>query len=243
MKQATVLLQIVLALLFACNLSTQHGDSVAVPGNFTSSSANEPFVRLEWDAVDGATRYAVFRSSDSAAGFADTMHSLTEQTFFVDRAIEAGQTWYYKVRAKSEAEMSDFTEVVQYTAPDFLFLSPTALDRYTAGDSIAVVISAVRDAHVGMDLVFGRETKAIRSTTFMVQDELQQKVGIPRFYTTAEYVEKSGEWNVDTLWVEGDACYLQLHDYNTPSTVYARSERSFSISRDHRALRRAVTFP
>ena len=64
-----------------------------------SNVASSGKIRVSWEAVDGAVKYKVYRSTDG-----ETFEYLTSttKTAITNTSAEAGKTYYYKVRAVPE---------------------------------------------------------------------------------------------------------------------------------------------
>jgi len=70
----------------------------AVPTNLTATSANGS-VTLTWTASAGATSYNVYRGTSSFGQSASPIASGVPSTTYVDSAVTAGTTYYYRVAA------------------------------------------------------------------------------------------------------------------------------------------------
>lgn len=79
------------------------GDSTTKPGTpyGLSAEANQSYIELSWNSVNGATKYNVYRST-SAYGtysFIKTVYS----AYYDDYSVSNGNTYYYKVSAENSA--------------------------------------------------------------------------------------------------------------------------------------------
>ena len=72
---------------------------LAQPKAETRTLAASGKIRISWDAVEGAVKYYVYRSTD---GENFTKLSSTTKTAITNTSAEAGQTYYYQVRAISD---------------------------------------------------------------------------------------------------------------------------------------------
>ncbi|MCD7858397.1 MAG: fibronectin type III domain-containing protein, partial [Clostridiales bacterium] len=76
---------------------------------------------LSWPAVEGATHYQIYRSTASDSGFAKVQTVPASQLSYADTGLAAGTTYYYKVRAYSNAgylpAYSGFSPSVSGTVP------------------------------------------------------------------------------------------------------------------------------
>lgn len=81
------------------------GPLVAPTGLLASDNKYNNKIRVEWDAIRGATSYRVFRSSTSAPGSATDIGTTAANTF-LDGTATPGQTFFYWVRAESSTGVS-----------------------------------------------------------------------------------------------------------------------------------------
>jgi len=81
-------------------LITQGADLTppAAPTGLAASEGSHS-VSLTWNAVDGATGYAVYRSPLSGGGYVKVSGSSLTATSFTDTGLQNGRTYYYVVRA------------------------------------------------------------------------------------------------------------------------------------------------
>ncbi|MFA5675586.1 MAG: C1 family peptidase [Christensenellales bacterium] len=70
--------------------------SAAVPGSFKLSQAPPLGIKLSWKAVTGAEGYEIYRSASKAGAY--TLVGATGDLSYTDEGLEAGKTYYYKVR-------------------------------------------------------------------------------------------------------------------------------------------------
>ena len=109
----------------------------AVPGNFDatasiSETSTAPIVTLTWDLVSAATTYDVYRATTPDFDFADgdfTDEAIIANvdapesgttTDYVDRNVEAGQTYYYAVSARNDTGSSALTATEEVIVPSFM---------------------------------------------------------------------------------------------------------------------------
>ena len=71
----------------------------------TVSSDKSGYANLKWDKVNGAVGYQIWRS-DSENGTYSLVKSIVDgdMTAYINRGLNSGQTFFYKLRAYSEAE-------------------------------------------------------------------------------------------------------------------------------------------
>ncbi len=90
---------------------------------------------LSWPAVEGATHYQIYRSTASNSGFTKVQTVSASQLSYADTGLAAGTTYYYKVRAYSNAgylpAYSGFSPSVSGTAPGGTKDSDSAEDSNT----------------------------------------------------------------------------------------------------------------
>ncbi|MCD8366940.1 MAG: fibronectin type III domain-containing protein, partial [Clostridiales bacterium] len=78
-------------------------DAVGSMGTVTVTSGGSGSLTLSWPAVDGATHYQIYRSTSSGSGFSKVKTVSSSQLTYEDTGLEDGKTYYYKVRAYSDA--------------------------------------------------------------------------------------------------------------------------------------------
>jgi hypothetical protein len=84
---------------------------LAVPQGLNISLVSESSIKLEWDAVSGATGYKVYKSTADSGGEYIELAS-TAGTTWTDTGLIAGTCYYYKVLAVDGLRNSDFSMVV-----------------------------------------------------------------------------------------------------------------------------------
>lgn len=90
-------------------------ESVSAPSGLTATSgAGE--VRLDWEAVEGAESYSVYRSTSSGTEVSGSaLEGGVSSAEYTDAAAENGTTYYYRVTAVSGEEESDGSGEVEVT--------------------------------------------------------------------------------------------------------------------------------
>jgi fibronectin type 3 domain-containing protein len=68
-------------------------------------------VTLTWEAVAGATAYAIDRSETSGTGYASLAQVTAPTTTYLDVAVTFGKTYYYRVTTKGTCDSDPSTEV------------------------------------------------------------------------------------------------------------------------------------
>lgn len=81
--------------------------ALAAPVVAASPGAQPGEIQLAWPAVAGAESYVIERSATAGSGYAQL--SATTSTAFTDAALPAGQTFYYRVKAKNPAYESAYS--------------------------------------------------------------------------------------------------------------------------------------
>lgn len=80
----------------------------ARPTGVTASDGTSEDVQVAWNAVTNASSYIIYRGSSSNLYDAEIVGSGISTNAFVDQGIEAGQTYYYWVRAQNTQGTSGF---------------------------------------------------------------------------------------------------------------------------------------
>ncbi len=132
---------------------------VGIPTNIsTTSSSDEIFIY--WDAVNGATGYDL-----EVDGIVVDNENKISHTH---GGLETNETHEYRVRAKNENGMSEWSRsVLQITTPAI----PTNLEATATTSSITVTWDAVSGV-TGYDIEINGETKSIQSAEYL-HDELE----------------------------------------------------------------------
>ncbi len=92
----------------------QSGSLAAPTGVMASDTKYRDKVRVEWDAIRGATLYRVFRGTTSDPGTAVDIGNTPANTF-LDTTATAGQTFFYWVRAENTTMVSSLSASDQGT--------------------------------------------------------------------------------------------------------------------------------
>ena len=77
--------------------STQPAAALAAPANPSAQSAGSDSISLTWDAVPGASSYAVYRSTSASGPFAQV--ASPAQTSYTDTGLSPDTTYYYRIAA------------------------------------------------------------------------------------------------------------------------------------------------
>ena len=70
-------------------------------GNVASSGK----IKLSWNAVTGAKQYAIYRATSSSGTY--TLLKRVTGTSFTNTSVEAGKTYYYKVKAEASDSVAN----------------------------------------------------------------------------------------------------------------------------------------
>ena len=96
------------------------GERLPAPATITATLvAPSRAIRVEWNAVEGATRYTLTRSAPPTPATAVTLPN-SPDTVYLDRDIQPGSTYYYLVSAVNEAG----TPGMKRSAPPVTFVEP-----------------------------------------------------------------------------------------------------------------------
>lgn len=140
---------------------TASSDSVSDNGKFVLLSTPEPptglkvknvtntSATLEWDAVQGASGYNVYRSGSENDRFVKINDHTVTDTEFTDTGVTAGKTYYYKITAINALGQSDYTTKVTAEIPEELTVPapPSNLSAvYGTGSEIGIKWSPVTGA-------------------------------------------------------------------------------------------------
>ncbi|MFN0279653.1 MAG: hypothetical protein ACKVRN_13810 [Pyrinomonadaceae bacterium] len=83
----------------------QSGTLSAPTGVMASDTKYNNKVRVEWDAIRGATSYRIFRGTTSNSQLATDIATTAANTF-LDTTATPGQTFFYWVRAENASTVS-----------------------------------------------------------------------------------------------------------------------------------------
>ncbi len=80
----------------------------------TSNVASSGKIKISWNAVDGAEKYYIYRSTSKSSGY--TYITSTTKTSLTNTSAVAGTTYYYKVKAVSiNGDKSEYSNVASRT--------------------------------------------------------------------------------------------------------------------------------
>lgn len=142
-----------------------------VPTNFVGSVVNSK-VSLVWDEVSGTTGYKVYRSSGSTV-FSELFASTTS-LFYLDDAVNSGNTYYYKVVATNSAGDSEMSAMVTLTVSENAVLTsktsgqvelPSGTTSMVLTDSAVMDLSERMSSATGGSIVVGGMQKSLNNFT------------------------------------------------------------------------------
>ncbi|MDH5692761.1 MAG: fibronectin type III domain-containing protein [Gammaproteobacteria bacterium] len=84
--------------------------TLTLPPVITLSATSET-VTIDWKPIEGAIQYRVYRGT-SAENVNSYIGSTSTETFFTDRRLNEGTTYFYKVSARNNSTQESFSEVV-----------------------------------------------------------------------------------------------------------------------------------
>ena len=85
---------------------------LAAPELSVTNVASSGKIQLSWDAIDGAEKYQVYRSTSGKTGTFKRIYT-TSKNRFSNTSVEPGKRYYYKVRAVDEhGETYEFSNTV-----------------------------------------------------------------------------------------------------------------------------------
>ncbi|MDH5720001.1 MAG: fibronectin type III domain-containing protein [Spirochaetia bacterium] len=107
------LYQIMFINLMLLHLLNCSNDTLNAPENIKVSQDGTP-IKVEWDAVSGATAYAVSKKEANEAAFSTIYYA--DRLYYEDYNIISGYNYFYYVTAFSGDLESDPSETVNITA-------------------------------------------------------------------------------------------------------------------------------
>lgn len=58
-----------------------------------------PGIKIKWDKLEGISSYEVYRSAKSTTGFVKIATKSSQYTWYTDKTVTCGRTYYYKIKA------------------------------------------------------------------------------------------------------------------------------------------------
>lgn len=91
-------------------------DDVDAPDDLNVSYVDDDRITLEWDKVDDADYYAVYRSKSKSGTYSKLDN--TSKTEYTDKGLKDDTTYYYKVKAYDGNDGSKYSEIVYATTDE-----------------------------------------------------------------------------------------------------------------------------
>ena len=119
---------------------------LSAPTNLQAVARDSDEIKLTWNRVSNATDYYIYRAESSSGPYERI--GKTKSTSYTDRGLEAGERYYYKVRASNSSGTSDYSARAYATTEDSDdFEAPDDLEAEATGpDSIRLTWDEVDDA-------------------------------------------------------------------------------------------------
>ena len=80
-----------------------------IPQNVSATTLSDVSIKVTWDEVDYAEEYEIYRSLSETGTY--NLDDASETNSFISAGLEYETVYYYKVKTKNEAGISDFSEV------------------------------------------------------------------------------------------------------------------------------------
>lgn len=123
-----------------------------------------PDVRISWGAVNGATKYKVYRSTSAYGSY--TLLGTAYSTNYSDANCKIGNVYYYKVKAVNSAGESDYSSYVSFNFKDNRKPGPASYGYcYVSGYNMTLNWSAPTGSS------YGKPTKVLIRALDSVLDE------------------------------------------------------------------------
>jgi fibronectin type 3 domain-containing protein len=105
------------SIVYATTDEDDDSDSdLEAPDNLEVSDYDEDSVSLEWDEVDDADGYYIYRSTTKSGTY--TKIDTTDDEEYTDEDVSADTTYYYKVKAYEDDSTSSYSSIVKATTED-----------------------------------------------------------------------------------------------------------------------------
>ena len=138
------------------NAKTNYGDAqasctatvlIATPENIRLVNDTSKSITVQWDAVDGATGYVLYRSESLDREPVEYAYINPGETQFIDTDVIPGERYYYRLMTRAEIEdyNSDLSETLYTTAR---IKSPENVTASNYGALLSVKWSEVDEAKV-----------------------------------------------------------------------------------------------
>lgn len=143
-------------------------DLDAVEGLIFEGS-NSDSIDISWDAVQGATKYQVYRSTTPYSGY--KLVANTYNTYFTDTGLEINSTYYYKVRACKTINSTNYYG-------SFSYILQTQTEEEEGFSSLSISN-------------YNYPTKIVRGNSFTLKGTISSDYPID--YVRVEILDENGE--------------------------------------------------
>jgi hypothetical protein len=134
--------------------------TLAAPTGVRATAQSDGSIKVEWNPVNGAAGYFVFRSDAPYSGYESLEHDLLTGgiTVYVDYDVAPGQTWNYKVIAYNNSfDVGPFSDYAFATVYSTTLAAPTGVRATAQSDgSIKIEWNPVNGA-VGYEVCFSNK--------------------------------------------------------------------------------------
>jgi hypothetical protein len=86
------------------------------PDDLTATAQSDSEISLDWDSVTGATSYYVYRATSSSGTY--TKIATVTTSSYTDDGLTADRTYYYKIKAHSSTDTSDYSSGAHATTDE-----------------------------------------------------------------------------------------------------------------------------
>jgi len=170
-------------------------DELSVPDDLTAKVESSSEIYLDWDSVNDATSYDIYRATSSSGTY--TKVDTVTTTSYTDDELSDDTTYCYKVKAVNSSGTSDYSSVVRATTSD-------DSDELSVPDDLTAKVESSSEIYLDWDSVSdatsyniyratsssGTYTKVgIVTTTSYTDDELSDDT---TYYYKVKAVNSSG---------------------------------------------------
>lgn len=91
---------------------------IGKPQNIKLTNVSKDEIGISWEKVDGAKGYVIYRCEASDGKFKEHKKLDGDETSFIDKSVEEGHRYYYKLKTLAQEEKydSDITDIMYITA-------------------------------------------------------------------------------------------------------------------------------
>ncbi len=166
-------------------------EELAAPVISTANVASSGKIKISWDAVDGASKYYIYRKVGSNGSY--KYLTSTTKTSLTNTSTEAGTTYYYKVRAvDADGNKSDYSNVSYRTCD--LARPVVTLSNITPTGKIKLSWDAIDGAqkyYIYRRVGSSGEYKYYTSTTMTSLNNTSTEAGTTYYYKVKAVHENS----------------------------------------------------